>query len=1044
MAEESRGKRRKQANPKRNQVDFEKLTALGSEGEDEETHSGMEGPDSHEKSSLTASDGTEAPSPALCARGRSLSPEPWAGSSAEEERAIPQALYGQGEPPITDEEMERYDFLKRLREAPNPASPPDRLSQNGTAVIYPAAPDEDLPPRSWSPGAHGSPEVQEAVPGSPDGTRGFLACPFCQRTYRRDASLREHVKFCHERDSGNLACPLCGYSTTYRPQMERHMLMHNQAQSKHPSFEQATENRKFKCTQCGKAFKYKHHLKEHIRIHSGEKPYECANCKKRFSHSGSYSSHLSSKKCLSGGNMNGQSYGGQNVNSSPSSPTMNLLPAAGAKDTMKGLGSLYVFRPQERSLEKPHMEDLISQDSLVFARSRDMGSDTVEFPHHAFFKGTALMPYLHPHSKFEHLLQKMLQRSANSELGENFSMGGEDRGVQPGRDPSQDGNDTQESYKPRMERDKVSCQSSESEGSVSNGVTCRWCSQLFPSAAVLFQHERYLCKMNREAMEVPEGPRGKDDSPLNFSRHSPGHEGVALGPATNGYSEDRTALPRLRPLHHQHPAAMLSPTLTCPSTLSPHAFWPPHLKEGGSPANPSSPSAMEVATPPYQERGRVPPGAGSALRSPPSKKAVLSCRTPTSGGLQSEPLDLSLPKSREEPSEERNRNGRSPAIEKKEMASPPRKTPPPHHEAMYSRSSGFGHSVYSPFPLFNSILTPSLRNAGQDGLPPIPLNPAAAKTGFLSPMTYMFESDPESFLKRIQQERQAMIGEAMTRGCLDYLSFTDDGTEGDYGPGRKRLKKTEEGLYACDICDKTFQKSSSLLRHKYEHTGRRPHQCKICKKAFKHKHHLIEHSRLHSGEKPYQCDKCGKRFSHSGSYSQHMNHRYAYCRRDMDPDAMGEELQPGATPLRESSSYSEDGLDLDTAPSRAGLRLEVTPSYFADAALDLGSGSQSEELLTETSSPSLVMQNVFSSAAQRAELQQQPMPTDESSLTEDGEQGSEDSDEQQAPADNGHQTEHEVDRTNSEESDSYTSEKTLCPADDGTEEQGQEAEDTKG
>lgn len=30
----------------------------------------------------------------------------------------------------------------------------------------------------------------------------------------------------------------------------------------------------------------------------GEKPYECTNCKKRFSHSGSYSSHISSKKCV--------------------------------------------------------------------------------------------------------------------------------------------------------------------------------------------------------------------------------------------------------------------------------------------------------------------------------------------------------------------------------------------------------------------------------------------------------------------------------------------------------------------------------------------------------------------------------------------------------------------------------------------------------------------------------------------------------------------------------------------------------------------------
>ncbi|KAJ8980222.1 hypothetical protein NQ317_010219 [Molorchus minor] len=87
-----------------------------------------------------------------------------------------------------------------------------------------------------------------------------------------------------------------------------------------------------------------------------------------------------------------------------------------------------------------------------------------------------------------------------------------------------------------------------------------------------------------------------------------------------------------------------------------------------------------------------------------------------------------------------------------------------------------------------------------------------------------------------------------------------------------------EGQFTCDQCDKSFSKQSSLARHKYEHSGQRPHKCDECPKAFKHKHHLTEHKRLHSGEKPFQCSKCLKRFSHSGSYSQHMNHRYSYCK----------------------------------------------------------------------------------------------------------------------------------------------------------------------
>ncbi|XP_036427069.1 zinc finger E-box-binding homeobox 2-like [Colossoma macropomum] len=900
MAEERGGKRRKQANPRRNRVDTE--CSLDSEGEDEGCVWGTDTQDERNgqhKMSVTASKGTKPSSPARFTRAHSLSPpdEHW-----DETTALPttpgetdhtaQSMYTQKDAHVL-EDWARYDFLMQLRKETH--LPRSRHNQqiNGSMTSYNTGAMQEETSSTLSPGVEESPDRKaDADPVSPDPTRTAVQmCPFCQRSYRCETSLREHMKLCQEREGGHGVCRLYGYSTPYRAQMERHLALHAQTQDKNPASGPTMESRKFKCTQCGKAFKYKHHLKEHLRIHSGEKPYECSNCKKRFSHSGSYSSHLSSKKCLSGGGSGNGAYFNGHSHPAYLFPSPTSPPGVGSRNTSRGKSSPYGPLSQCFTEQLPTQ----GQEPITSTLRAPQGWSGV-------FKGTTLLPLLHSGGKFEHLLQEMLRKEVGKE---------DQRGKEEGEEEEE-----------RERRSEISV----------GAVSCQWCLQIFPNEVVLKQHERYLCR-NNDGHNAEQLHSRREGSPLNFSRSSQVPHDIQKTPSTpNGLPRDLSSPHRAS--WHSVPQQILVPLQSSVHLRLDlgHHYWP--NKETSSPRNST---LMSPTSPSLQER-RHPLSSG--FSSPPCLDLSVTtspCRTtqhrpsPRSEGCQSEPLDLSIPKTRTRSREAKEGacNGSSPQTERRDVESVFRRlTPPSQHQASGGYTPLLGSAVFSRFPLFNPVIPSCLAGMGHNGLTSLPLTPPAPSPGFLSPMTYMLEAESEAMRKRIQQETNAM-GEPLNRACLDYFSLMEEGLDGDNGPGRKRLRKTEEGLYACDICDKSFQKSSSLLRHKYEHTGKRPHECQICKKAFKHKHHLIEHSRLHSGEKPYQCDKCGKRFSHSGSYSQHMNHRYAFCSRDHDTDGPGEELVMGDVAL-----YPSPRRELNPEAEEAPLSLEETATILSDSSLD--------------------------------------------------------------------------------------------------------------
>ena len=112
---------------------------------------------------------------------------------------------------------------------------------------------------------------------------GYITCTLCNQVFSSRASGRRHVNFKHFRLGES--CPFCQRLFRCQDELNDHMVG-----------EHSGDSRGYLCPECNKGFKSKHTLKEHIRkVHRGIRRFRCYLCGEGFERSKACRQHLATK-----------------------------------------------------------------------------------------------------------------------------------------------------------------------------------------------------------------------------------------------------------------------------------------------------------------------------------------------------------------------------------------------------------------------------------------------------------------------------------------------------------------------------------------------------------------------------------------------------------------------------------------------------------------------------------------------------------------------------------------------------------------------------